>query len=1210
MLSTVPPTDRLAALLDTLHEQRVPVRWGHLGEQPAVPAKETHQLRARTGRRDARDAVLMIAGGLAPRRHRVALAAKFDPWLKRELRRSTVVVALDQDAAAALQVLGSLAPQVRTAGPRDAEAVLGAELADRQLRTAVRAAHVRERGSSEPTAVQPVLAALTQVARDQLPVPELPGKLENLLADLTQVREHDALLEVTRACSAVTGLGDDALVTGYRTLAELGAHAATGADVHAVAGAVLAAADRALDADDLTIAARRAALAADLLFHRELHSDGETSTLVDHPAETLSVLRSTRVGALLTRASAEPVPRPPRRRAPVRVTVLPGPFGSFEAPVVRALEEFPDARVRTLDLRGTFPGFRSLAVDPALFEERLRYALGREPSTFARMAQLLRDTDVIVADWAAKAALLASLHAPADARLVLRVHSVDLLRPWLHLIDWARVDELVCVSPATAGLVRDLLGDRLAAEKVHVLPPLIDVTRFDRPQQAADRTLCMVGWAQRVKDPLWAVEVLARLRAEDPTWRLLLIGADFPARPTASGREYAAAFRARAMADDVRDHISYVGYTTDLPTHLQQAGYVLSTSVREGFPVALAEAAAAGAVPVVRDWPMFAGRGATGIYPDDWVVRSVEEAVARIWATCEHRDEASAAVRRTIREIADPDGTADTLRRLVLGEPAELADLVRRGEDEQVGARITAILERDSVTPLLLRSASRAAHTIGAMTQRFDVLDRLVQEHPDPGTLRMLRGQLGRLRETSASWVPEVPEPAEPVVPVPGRILHVLKNSRPARQSGYAMRSWYTLAEQRRLGLDAIGVTALDFPDSPGAGGAADEPEDVGGVPHYRLLRAHRPEREPVDEYLTAWAAALAPLVERLRPSVLHVHSGHRGYEPALVALAIGRAYRVPVVYEVRGFFESLWRADPVRAERGEAYQRRRETEARCMHAAAAVVTLSESMRADILARGIDPTAVSVVPNAVDPAAFPLQERSPALVDQHGLAGRFVFGYVSNLDHPREGHEMLIQAAVRLRQAGIAVTALIVGDGRRRAELEALTAELDATDVVLFTGSVPHEQVQDYYRLCDVFVIPRVAERAARLVTPLKPYEAMALGIPVIVSDVEALLEVIGHGERGDSFHAGRSDDLVQALLRAHQHPEDLARKAVRARDWVCSARTWASNAVRYREIYDRLPPVRATPAPESIGEDELSTRWASAAGRLPARPAEDGQHR
>src|SRR5699024_2780325 len=231
-----------------------------------------------------------------------------------------------------------------------------------------------------------------------------------------------------------------------------------------------------------------------------------------------------------------------------------------------------------------------------------------------------------------------------------------------------------------------------------------------------------------------------------------------------------------------------------------------------------------------------------------------------------------------------------------------------------------------------------------------------------------------------------------------------------------------------------------------------------------------------------------------------------------------------------------------------------------------------------ILARGIDPSTVSVVPNAVDPQAFPRQEQSSALVTQHGLTGRFVFGYVSNLDHAREGHEMLIRAAVTLRDSGIPATALIVGDGRRRAELEALSVQLDATDVVVFAGSVPHEQVQDYYRLCDVFVIPRVAERAARLVTPLKPYEAMALGIPLIVSDVEALLEVIDHGNYGDSFQAGQSDSLVDALLCAYHRPEELAAKAVQAHDWVCSVRTWASNAVRYQEIYDQLAPVEPMP--------------------------------
>jgi len=289
------------------------------------------------------------------------------------------------------------------------------------------------------------------------------------------------------------------------------------------------------------------------------------------------------------------------------------------------------------------------------------------------------------------------------------------------------------------------------------------------------------------------------------------------------------------------------------------------------------------------------------------------------------------------------------------------------------------------------------------------------------------------------------------------------------------------------------------------------------------------------------------------------------------VALALGRHFGLPVMYEVRGFFESLWTSDVEWSDKSETYRRRLETENRCMADADAVVTLSESMRAEIVSRGIPASKVHVVPNGVDVATFQPSKRRTDLVERYGLADRFVFGYVSNLDHYREGQELLIDAAVSLRRRGIDATAMIVGDGSRREVLERHADELDAGDAVVFTGRVPHDEVLDYYALLDVFVVPRINERAARLVTPLKPLEAMAAGIPVVTSDLEALRELTGAGERGRQFATGDSEAL--AVVLADLQGDLAARSAMadRARAWVAAERQWSTNGRRYAEIYAAL---------------------------------------
>ncbi|MFK5634332.1 MULTISPECIES: glycosyltransferase family 4 protein [unclassified Ornithinimicrobium] len=530
------------------------------------------------------------------------------------------------------------------------------------------------------------------------------------------------------------------------------------------------------------------------------------------------------------------------------------------------------------------------------------------------------------------------------------------------------------------------------------------------------------------------------------------------------------------------------------------------------------------------------------------------------------------------REDVEADGEKSPHPSIV--RLTELTEQKNYDEALTLAEQELALLERaEGPDPALLRQIQMSASKAGATSLHLRALRRRLDLFPeDPSLRRQLRTQEGRWRETAAGWLPTIDPAALGALSTPrapdrhpsGKVLHLLKIGMPQRQSGYSMRSMYTLTGEVRAGLDPVAVTALDFPRNVGV---ADAPavDEVRGVRYRHLLRDRIPSHEPWDAYLDAYATALAPVVAEEGPDLIHVHSGNRGYEAALVALAVGRALDLPVVYEVRGFFESLWTSDTSWAERSEVYDRRHATETWCMQQADAVVTLSESMKDDIVGRGVADDHVHVVPNGVDPTVFVPRERDEALTERLGLRDRFVFGYVSNLDHYREGQELLVDAAVELRRRGVRATALVVGDGNRRAELEEHARALEAGDTVLFTGRIPHDLVGDYYAQLDVFVVPRIDERAARLVTPLKPYEAMALGVPLVVSDLPALQEITGDGERGETFLTGDARSLADVLQRLHEDPARRAELAARAREWAVTERDWARNGDRYRTIYDSV---------------------------------------
>jgi glycosyltransferase involved in cell wall biosynthesis len=437
--------------------------------------------------------------------------------------------------------------------------------------------------------------------------------------------------------------------------------------------------------------------------------------------------------------------------------------------------------------------------------------------------------------------------------------------------------------------------------------------------------------------------------------------------------------------------------------------------------------------------------------------------------------------------------------------------------------------------------------------------------------LRLLEG---RLRETDPAWLPVAPGPPEKLVPVsPRRILHIAKSAAPERWSGFTIRTLQNLRAQRAAGLEPIVVTKIGWPREAGI---TDVPAQVTfeGIEQHYLDRGpgYAPRSLPVDVPLQDLTEDLVPLVREIRPAVLHVHSGHRGGELVLVALALRQRFGIPVVYEVRGLFESSWTPDLRYAEHAEFFGRRLAQETRLLRDVDGVIAISQALADDFVARGVPRDKITIVPNGCDPAALDVQERDPALREQLGLAGTHVVGYLGNLDHWREGIEVLLAALAELRSRGRNdVKVLIVGDGTRRSSMEAAARRLGIADASVFTGRVPHELVGQYYAQMDLLVNPRVDERAARFITPLKPYEAMALGIPVLVSDLPALREIVDPPNRGEVAPPGDARALADAIERLIDDPARRAELGAAGRAWVRAERTWLSNGSRYRAAYEAI---------------------------------------
>lgn len=522
---------------------------------------------------------------------------------------------------------------------------------------------------------------------------------EGALPDLVSGRRVDQLRTIGRRLvrqgrpAAVVDLLDPVIESWLPAresgLQALLAHARTsltgsapGGLAQVVAG-TLRGADRALAAGDTRLAADLAVIGAGLLLHPGLHVDVASSRLADDTPAYLAPFRESATMRALAAARPPSAGGRPRRPGPRRVVVLPGAYPRFAQPLVAALRARPDLSVQVLTLGDTTPSFRWLGTDPELVRARLELgpdeqdAEGSWPAAFtppqeARLA--LAEADVVVADWADKGAVWATLFAPEDARLVIRVHGADTLGLWVHVMDWSRVDAVVTVSPHHASLLDAVLENRAVPGPSTVLPALAvpNVVALGHPTgrpAREPRTLGLVGWGKRVKDPLWAVEVLARLRAREGDWRLRLVGHGLPVAP-GSDEAYARAFSERCSRPDVAGAIDLVPYTDDIAGEVARLGFILSSSLRESFHLGLLEGVLGGAVPVVRDWPFYSAHGGAGaLYPAEWVVPDVDAALSRIWALRKEPDRQRAAARAT-GQVSDrfaSDRVTSQLLAVVLG---------------------------------------------------------------------------------------------------------------------------------------------------------------------------------------------------------------------------------------------------------------------------------------------------------------------------------------------------------------------------------------------------------------------------------------------------------------------------------------------------------------------------------------------------------------
>jgi glycosyltransferase involved in cell wall biosynthesis len=436
---------------------------------------------------------------------------------------------------------------------------------------------------------------------------------------------------------------------------------------------------------------------------------------------------------------------------------------------------------------------------------------------------------------------------------------------------------------------------------------------------------------------------------------------------------------------------------------------------------------------------------------------------------------------------------------------------------------------------------------------------------------RMVTGEHESFELMESGWTvpPRLDVPA--YEPRTGSVLHVLHNSLPYRRTGAANRTQGLLSGLVREGYDITGLTPPGFPyDDLSAEEARSvvDRHEIDGVVYQHLLNGGVVQpRFPVQEFIATYSAGI--LEHARAESAALIHAASNSYN-ALSALTAARELGIPAIYEVRGLYEEVRRSKNPAHAQTKQYAFASHLETLAANEADHVIAITDGLKDTLVGRGVSADSITVVPNGVDTQRFRPLPRDEDLARRYGLEDKIVIGYLGSLNW-YEGHELLFEAFATLHERHPDVRLLVVGSGARLATLQRLRTRLGLEDEILMPGSVPFEEIESYYSIVDIAPVTRLSSPVTESVSPLKPFEAMAMGKTVVSSDVAIMTEIVDDGRTGLLFRKGDADSLVETLERLVVDPDLRDRLGAQAREWVVAERDWRILAGRVAGVYRGL---------------------------------------
>lgn len=387
--------------------------------------------------------------------------------------------------------------------------------------------------------------------------------------------------------------------------------------------------------------------------------------------------------------------------------------------------------------------------------------------------------------------------------------------------------------------------------------------------------------------------------------------------------------------------------------------------------------------------------------------------------------------------------------------------------------------------------------------------------------------------------------------------LYILHNSWPYHSGGYGTRAHGIIKGLSKTQAPAVAMARLGYPNDRLRNSSIEKSTVVDGITYKFLPDAEMNlNRLRHDEYIHKFADILEAQIIAHEAQYIMAASFFTSGLPAIIA---ARKQNIPSIYEMRGM-EWLTKASEIpQWEHSAECEVLKNAEIRCAKEADLVFAITNSLKSWLVENGVLEEKIHILSNSIDMLRFPAKIRkSKKFKTDNGIgANDFVFGYIgSHVFY--EGIDDLVAAFDAFRaRSNISAKLLIVGSGAYTAELKKCIHKAEYKEDIVMVGRVAPEDVNRYYSLIDVCVIPRKSSQVCEMISPIKPLEIFLLSIPVIASDVAALAEIVEDDVRGLLFKAGDIYDLCDKMMMLSENPEVGIRLAKKARKWVEEERNW-----------------------------------------------------